>query len=492
MGEKMPHWLTKQADLSPDEVAIETKDGDSLTFSELKINSQRFAQQLASIGVDKGTHVGILSSNHQTMMIALHAISYLGAVAVLLNTRLTRSELQYQVDDGDVAIVIAADSYYEKALELQVKRVISYSDIGRLSKKVVHLQEELDLDDVYTIMYTSGTTGFPKGVIHTYGNHWWSAIGSALNLGVDKHDKWLTVLPMFHVGGLSILIRSVIYGIPVYLLDKFDVQEVLEAIIHKKVSIVSVVTVMLQQIVANIGEYRFPDTFRCMLLGGGPAPTALLEKAKAHHIPVFQSYGMTETSSQIVTLAPKDALAKIGSAGKSLFPAQLKVVTEKPGQIGDIFVKGPMVTSGYYKKPTATEKAIKNGWLATGDLGYLDKDGYLYIADRRKDLIISGGENIYPSEIENILSELADIQEVGVIGQENEQWGEVPVAFIVREKKEVTKENIYAFANTRLARYKVPKEIFFVDELPRNASNKLLRWKLKELLEDPTIHNHTK
>src|SRR5699024_215241 len=238
--------------------------------------------------------------------------------------------------------ILSSHHFYDQAKQIQSSlTVFRFSDIEQLEEKEVSLRCEINLSEPFTIIYTSGTTGKPKGVVHTYGNHWWSAVGSALKLGV-----------------------------------------------HTDVTISSVVTVMLQRLVEVLEEGTYPDHFRCMLLGGGPAPKPLLENAKARNIPVFQSYGMTETSSQIVTLSPQDALNKIGSAGKPLFPAQLKI-DAAPNEVGEIFVKGPMVTSGYFNKPAATAKAFVDGWLATGDLGYVDEAGFLYVVERRTDLIIS-------------------------------------------------------------------------------------------------------
>ncbi|MFD1040181.1 o-succinylbenzoate--CoA ligase [Virgibacillus byunsanensis] len=479
MSETIPHWLTKQAFLAPNKTAIELENGDTISFLELKERSMRFAKQLAQTGISKGDHVGILSTNNVSMVVAIHSLSYLGAVSVMLNTRLTKQELDYQVRDADVTTVLTSEQFKEINFSIPVK---SFFEIEQYLEKPIKLQSVMNLEDTFTIIYTSGTTGFPKGVIHTIGNHWWSSIGSALNLGLDHKDKWLAVLPIFHVGGLSIFIRSVIYGIPVYLVEKFDEKVVHEAILTKGVTIVSVVTVMLHRLGEYLGDNRYPDSFRCMLLGGGPAPKPLLEKAKVQHIPVFQSYGMTETSSQIVTLSPSDALEKLGSSGKPLFPAQLKIDGPK-GDIGEIMVKGAMVTSGYYKNPKATDIAITDGWLSTGDLGFEDKDGFLYVVDRRKDLIISGGENVYPSEIESVLMEMEGINEVGVVGRKDNLWGQVPVAFIVLKDRSVYQDDILVFAEKRLAKYKIPKQIFFVDELPRNASNKLVRAKLENMLD---------
>lgn len=482
MSEIIPHWLTKQAELAPHQLAIELVDGTELTFLELKQRSQTFAKKLARIGVEKGSHVGILSTNGIPMLVSIHALSYLGAVAVLLNTRLTEKELNYQLDDAQASILLTTDQLKDQAFQTNAAMIKSFSEVEKQAAKDVVLQTELNLDDPFSIIYTSGTTGFPKGVVHTYGNHWWSAMGSALNLGIHSNDKWLIPLPLFHVSGLSTSIKSVIYGMPIYLLEKFNVDQAHQAIMTKGVTIASVVTIMVQRLIEKLGEDKYPKAFRCFLLGGGPAPLNLLEKARKMQVPIFQSYGMTETTSQIATLSAHDALQKIGSAGKPLVPAQLKIkpITEND-PIGEIQVNGPMVTKGYFKREDANKKTFKNGWLATGDLGYLDEDGFLYVVDRRSDLIISGGENIYPTEIENVLASMDKVKEVGVTGKPDDTWGEVPVAFVVKEE-EVSVEEIRDYAKDQIAKYKLPKDIYFVEDLPRNASNKLVRNKLKEWL----------
>lgn len=482
MAEVIPHWLSKQAELKPNQVAIELVDGRTMTFKELCHQSKSYAKKLAQFGISKGSHVGVLSTNHQSMVVTIHALSYLGAVIVLLNTKLTARELQYQIDDAEISTLLYLDAQAEKATHIQTNKMKSFTEINSYAEKEQPLQEEINLNEPFTIIYTSGTTGFPKGVIHTYGNHWWSAIGSALNLGLSHEDKWLAVLPFFHVGGLSILLKSAIYGMPVYVMEKFDKSLFQQAIMEKGVTIASVVTVMLQRLLNDLDDKGYPNTFRCMLLGGGPAPEPVLHQAKDASIPVFQSYGLTETSSQIVTLSPPDALQKLGSAGKPLSPAQLKIDADRPNEVGEIYVKGPMVTKGYFKNDEANEKSIRNGWLRTGDLGYLDEEGFLYVVDRRSDLIISGGENVYPSEIESYLMEIPGVSEVGVTGIKHNEWGEVPVAFIVKkEGTSISKNDIINFSKENIASYKRPKDIYFVTELPRNASNKIVRHKLKEL-----------
>ncbi|MFD2208174.1 o-succinylbenzoate--CoA ligase [Virgibacillus halophilus] len=486
MAETIPHWLDKRASLSPNKVAMECEDGTKITFGQLRQEAQQLARKLRNMDIVKGDHVAILSPNHTMMVKVIHALSYLGAVAVLLNTRLTAHELQYQLEDADVKVLIFHEGQAEKACGLQINKKISFSTVMDLVEAKTELHRELTLDDPFTIVYTSGTTGFPKGVVHTYGNHWWSAVSSALNLGLSHDDKWLAVLPYFHVGGLSIFLKSVIYGMPVYVMEKFSADRVHQAIMEKSITIISVVTVMVQSLLERLGGETYPKSLRCMLLGGGPASRSLLQKAQSKHVPIVQSYGMTETSSQIITLSFEDALDKIGSSGKSLFPAQVKIAAaEQSDGVGEILVKGPMVSKGYYKKEAANKETFHDGWLATGDVGFLDDEGFLYVIDRRSDLIISGGENIYPTEVENAIALLEGVQEAGVVGKASAQWGQVPAAFVVKEQgSDITVETIQQQLSSHLAPYKIPKEIYFIESLPRNASNKLMRNKLKEIAKN--------
>src|SRR5699024_10990778 len=222
----IPHWLTKQAALSPEKTALETMDGRQLSFKELKETSTHFAYKLASTGVEPGDRVAMLSENCVDMVIAIHALSYLQAVAVFINTKLTSKEINYQLKASQSMLLLQTKAMQEEK-QIEFSDVYTYEEIWQEGAAVVELAEEISLDMPFTMMFTSGTTGNPKAVLHTYGNHWWSAIGSALNLGLDKQDKWLLPLPMFHVGGLSILIRSVVYGMEIYLLEKYTPEHLL-------------------------------------------------------------------------------------------------------------------------------------------------------------------------------------------------------------------------------------------------------------------------
>lgn len=488
-SETMPNWLVKRADLSPERVALITDDV-TWTFSNLHKFSVSAANKLSALGVKAGDHVAVLMGNRMEFLSLMHGLEYIGAVAVLLNTKLTAHEISWQLKNSESKLVLFDDLFLEK-LDNTPKTVqqLTLAEFINVEEGKAEIRTEYGLNEVHSIIYTSGTTGNPKGVMLSYGNHWWNAISSSLNLGLHTDDCWLCATPLFHVSGLSILMKSVFYGMPVFLIEKFEPSKVNAAIEKYHVTHISVVSQMLVRLVAALGERMYPKSFRCVLLGGGPAPKPLLEVCKEKGIPVYSSYGMTETASQIATLSTEYMLSKLGSAGKPLFPAQLRI--EKDGQeqtaneAGEIVVKGPVVTKGYWKNEEATEKSIVNGWLYTGDIGYLDGDGFLYVLDRRNDLIISGGENIYPAEIEAVILSHQVIEEAGVVGKSDEKWGQVPVAFVKTwDGETVTKEEILSLCKERLAKYKVPVDVIFVEEgLPRNASNKLMRKELRKLLK---------
>lgn len=493
MSQQIPNWLKKRAFLTPERPAL-IFENETLTFWDTYTRAKEMSSKLATISIEQGDFVGVLLRNHPDTVIIFHALQMLGATAVILNNRLTVEELAWQLADSKCTCLLSEEKFAE-TIEALVAKEPAFQIWKKEQLQIeiepateTTIRDEFSLDEVCSIMYTSGTTGFPKGVIQTYGNHWWSAIGSVLNLGLTDKDIWLCNMPLFHISGYSILIRSVVYGMPIVLHDGFNEQKVIEDIRTYQITIMSVVSASLSRIVKELGDERLSEQFRCMLLGGGPASLALLNSCKNSGMPVFQTYGMTETSSQIVTLAPEDSIRKLGSAGKPLFPAQLKIVNrdgieQPPRAEGEIVVKGPNVTTGYLYCEAENADKINDGWLYTGDIGYVDEEGFLYVLDRRADLIISGGENIYPAEIEGVLLSHHAVVDAGVIGMDDERWGQVPVAFVVCDDESVvTEAELTAFCQEKLAKYKLPKKIVFTDSLPRNASNKLLRRSLREQL----------
>jgi o-succinylbenzoate---CoA ligase len=477
----LPNWLMQRAALTPERPALITAQ-HTVTFSDLLERASSTARQLAGLGVGQRDRVALLMRNSLEYVVLMHAIHMRGAILVPINTRLTPSEVAWQVDHAKAKLLIADEANDATAQGALAQRADGFTatTLAESPLPAVPLLERYHLDAVHSILHTSGTSGQPKGAILTFGNVWWSALGSALNLGHHEADRWLACLPMYHIGGLSIPIRSVIYGIPVVLHEGFDAAAVNRAIDEQGVTLISVVAVMLSRLLDERGARAFPATLRCVLLGGGPAPRALLEACAERGVPVVQTYGLTEAASQVATLAPQEALRKLGSAGKPLFPTELRIEQDgqavAAGTTGEIVVRGPTITPGYLNQPVVTAHTLRDGWLHTGDVGYVDAEGYLYVLDRRTDLIISGGENVYPAEVEAVLLAHPDIVEAGVIGVPDAQWGQVPAALIsVRDGVAVNAEAVRTFCRERLARYKVPAYIKVAPSLPRTASGKVLR-----------------
>ena len=509
MTTEIPNWLTHRAAVLPGHPALLAGER-SWSFAELDRLASAMAGGLIARGAAPGERVALLLRSGPAFAGLAHAAPRARVPIVPLNTRLAPAELAWQLADCEARLLLYDEHNAELAraalalmetppeacdvAALVVDQGSKTKDQGsadteplvvRPSSSVDPLRDTIDLADVFAIIYTSGTTGRPKGAMLTYGNFWWSALGSALNLGSHADDRWLAVLPLFHVGGLSILVRAAIYGITAIVHQSFDPAAVNRAIDEQSVTIVSAVSAMLQRMLDDSGDRRYPPTLRCVLLGGGPAPRPLLDACAARGVPVVQTYGLTETASQVATLAPADALRKLGSAGKPLFPTELRVVRDgaaaPSGTVGEIQVRGPTVMRGYVNRPEATAQALADGWLHTGDLGYLDDEGYLYVASRRDDLIVSGGENVYPAEVEAVLLSHPAIEEAAVLGAPDERWGQVPVAFVkLRAGVTADESTAIAFCRERLAGYKVPKRVRFVDALPRNAGGKVLRNALRE------------
>lgn len=519
MPQTMPGWLRQRAALTPGRLALVAGSGSGtgwparLSFAELDRRVGEVAGGLIALGVQPGDRIGVLMSNSLDLACLMHAIPRLGAILVPLNIRLTWAELEPQAREAGVRLLIHGDDTAPLAGSARDDMRLAAADIPRGTYVP---GGQVDLDTVHSIIYTSGTTGWPKGAMLTHGNFWWSATGSALNLGHRIDDRWLACMPLFHVGGLSILLRSVIYGIPAIVQAGFDPAAVNQAIEEEGVTIVSVVATMLRRMLEERSGKKYPDSLRCVLLGGGPAPRPLLEACASLCVPVVQTYGLTETASQVVTLAPEDALRKLGSAGKPLFPMELRIEetrvsgSEGTGSLaprreqprpprpgGEILVRGPSVFSGYLNQPAATAKTVRDGWLHTGDLGYLDDEGYLYVLDRREDLIISGGENVYPAEVEAALLAHPSVLDAGVYGIADPEWGQtVAAAVVLRETpagqpvssssryQAVDIDEIVAVCRERLAGYKVPRQVRVVDALPRNSGGKILRRLLRESEEE--------
>lgn len=506
---KFPNWLSQRALQKKDAIAIIFKSAseqevERWTYAELESEVNDWVDRLQSLGIKSGDRIGLLLSNHPRYVMIVHALVKCEAIAVFLNIRLTAKELRWQIEASQAEYLLYDEvtKLTANGLDKKIARLVfvdfphppAPSPIGRGGERFLFLspvkretrgKELIDLENIQGIFYTSGTTGKPKAVPLTYSNHFHSAIASALNLGVEANDNWLLCLPMFHVGGLAIAWRSVINGTKITLLPKFDEQGILNAIASEQVTLISLVPTMLSRLL-NHPQWQNLQKLRAILLGGAPTSPELIAQCRQLNLPIMPTYGMTETASQITTLLPHQVPIKQGSSGLPLFGNRLRIVDDHlqdldAGAIGQILVQGASVMHGYLHQFEKTP--IQDGWLHTGDLGCLDDEGYLYVVSRRSDLIISGGENIYPTEIEAILLTHPHIHEACIVGISDREWGQIVAAVIVT-KTQLSLQEIRDFCEQNaLARFKLPKSIYIWESLPKTASGKLLRQEICDRIE---------
>ena len=468
------NWLLKQAATQPNQIAID--DGNErLSFAELKKQVEVLVGKIDHL--NPGSRVGLLATNTLMSYKLALAIMCSGRTIVWLNWRLAGEELERQIKDSGLQLCLVENSLWRSGMTNPFK---SYSAFLITNADPGELIPVFKSDWVASIMYTSGTTGKPKGVLQTFGNHFYSAVSSALNLGLSSADKWLCVAPIFHISGFSIIMRGLIYGMTVRLVEKFRAEEIERILANETVTIMSVVPFMLKKLIQqqNKTNTHYNSAFRCMLLGGGTIDQETLEICLQRSIPVFQCYGMTETCSQIIALRSADALLKLGSVGQPLFSTQLKLSKD-----GEILLKTPALTPGYLNLPDKLPSKMIDGLYRTGDIGHLDKEGYLYIDGRADEMLISGGENIFPQEVEQVYQRYPQINEIAVVGQNDSVWGQVPVAFVVSDRR-LSTTKLMNYGYEHLARYKVPQHYIFVSELPKNASGKIRRFMLREKLNN--------
>ncbi len=439
-------WLTRAAAQRPEQTALRTPRG-SCSYAQLHAAARAGAERLRERGAVAGTRVAIALPGGLELAEALHACLLLGAVAVPVDLRLARAEREL--------ICTGCEILVEEPLG-EGRGAGAPAAAGALSTH--------DLDATAVVIHTSGTTASPRPVELTYGNLLWSALGSAVALGADPCERWLCALPVSHVGGLSILLRSTIGATTAIVHERFEVDRVLDALDREQVTLVSLVARTLTRLL-DAGLAR-PPALRCALTGGGHVAPALVERALAAGVPVSLTYGLTESCSQVTTTPVAEIDPDRASAGPPLFCTRVRIAPDD-----EILVRGPTV---------APAAAAPDGWLRTGDLGSLDARGRLRVTGRKADTIVSGGENVAPAEVEAVLEAHPGIREAAVLGRPDPRWGEAVTAIVVaRPGIELEAEELRAHCAGALAPFKVPKHLLITDEpLPRTRSGKLLRREL--------------
>ncbi len=482
-------WLKARAAATPSAAAL-MAGGRVYTYGQLDELASCLCANLLHENMMPGDHVGLLMPNAPVAVVAVFALARLGAVLVPLNTRLTPGEVAWQLQRADCAHLLCAESLAATGRVAAGERLPIHliPDGGDefaawLAARPARATDRLPAErpTLQAIVFTSGTTGFPKGAMISYANHFWSAVGSAFKLGIRPDDRWLACLPLYHVGGLAILWRSCLYGTAVILHDGFRPAAILDSLAHDGATIVSLVPTMLQRLLdAGLSAATAP-ALRLILLGGAATDPSLLAEAADAGLPVAVTYGLTEATSQVATMMPSDARAKPGSAGRPLLFTRVDVVDDAghpaaANTPGEIVVSGPTVMAGYYGDAEATAAVLRDGRLHTGDVGTLDHDGDLWLLDRRGDLIVSGGENVYPAEVERVLRAHPAVAAACVVGLPHAEWGRQVAAMVVlREQATLTEAELVAHCRRELAGYKLPRHITFVEALPLTGSGKVQR-----------------
>jgi fatty-acyl-CoA synthase len=491
-------WLGKRARLSPNKTAIiDTITGQEFTYRQWNEQANRTANYLVNeLGIGKGDRVAVLAMNCQEYLDIWFACGKIGAVLQNLNWRLAVPELIAIIQDaGPQALVYGGDFTaqvnrlrprlsgvrYFVALDAQADpgdRLLAARDEQPARPPE---EPELDWDDPWVICYTGGTTGLPKGAILTHGNITWNAVNTVTSWGLRPDDVAILNAPLFHTGGLNVFTAPLVHlGGTSILCRGFDVEQVFDLIENAGVTLffgVPTMFIMMQQ------HPRWDDVdfggCRIVISGGAPCPRPVFERFWAKGVDFKTGYGLTEAGPNTFWLPPEDVRRKPGAVGFPLMHIDVKLIGEdgqacEPDQVGELLIRGPHVTPGYWNNPAATAQAIRDGWLHTGDLAVQDGEGYITIVGRSKEMFISGGENVYPAEVESVMYGHPAVAEAALIGVPHETWGEVGHAFVVvRAGAQLTEEELLSYLRERLAAYKIPKIVSFLDELPKTGAGKI-------------------
>jgi o-succinylbenzoate---CoA ligase len=511
----MQDWLSARAQATPDALALITED--RITFGWFNDHVAHLCATLVKSGVQSGQIVAVLAKNDVTYVALIFALHRLNAILLPLNLRLTPAELTFQLDQTDCSLVICTSDTVSLAAQLaaSARHIFIHAThspdphvqpLHFDSRNADYQTGTIQLENPAAIVFTSGTSGTPKGAVLTAGNFFYSAMSSAYHLGTLPDDRWLCVLPLFHVGGLSMIYRACLHGVPVILHERFDAEKVNHTLTHEPVSLVSLVPTMLYRLL-EIKQGAWHPQLRCVLLGGAATPPELVARCAEQNIPIATTYGLTEAASQVAT-SPLMASTKVplpakrGGArggdketleghyvGRPLLFTSVRIVDDSgqslpPNTPGEIAVRGLTVMQSYYARPEATAKTLRDSELFTGDMGYLDTEGNLYLLQRRSDLILSGGENVYPAEVESVLKQHPAVQDACVVGVPHPEWGQqVAAAIVLKPATLLTDDELLAFTREKLARYKQPRRILFVDALPMTGSGKIQRAAVQAMFE---------
>jgi fatty-acyl-CoA synthase len=496
MSMNVGHWLDRWAQYTPEAVAlVDDATGRRFSYGAFASRVERLAGALQQcLNVQPGDRVGILAYNSTDVLELMFAVARLGAIFVPVNYRLAGPEIAYILDDAGVSVLFYGPEFQNQVAALN----------GPALRHRVAMAENYELllaaglaaplvasaaDDPLVILYTSGTTGQPKGAILTHGSITWNATNTEIGWDLRRDDVALVNAPFFHTGGLNVLSTPLLHrGGRLVVMRAFDASRALTLIGEEGCTVVFGVPTMFQLMLespifagVDLSPLRFAIT------GGAPCPIPLIAAYAARGVVFKQGYGLTEAGPNCFTLDAKDAIRKAGTVGFPNFYVDVRLVDETgtdvaDGDVGELWVKGPHLFAGYWGNPEATAGTLQDGWLKTGDLVNRDDEGYFSIVDRKKDLIISGGENIYPAELERLLMSHPEIADVAVIGVPDAKWGEVGRAFVVLQSGHHLKEgDVLDFLSGRVARFKLPKQVHIVEALPRNAGGKVQKALLRQL-----------
>jgi fatty-acyl-CoA synthase len=486
-------WIRNRSRITPDQTAvIEGETGERWSYQDLELRAENLAKYLYQLGIRKGDRVAILAPNHVCYFDYLFACGKLGALLVPLNWRLSVHELTYILNDCEPKILGYHTQWESMAQKLPVPLTIrvngpeyeeklqSGTAIGL--EQIPESEHEVQGSDPLLIIYTGGTTGNPKGVVLTHDNIWWNAINTVLSWNLNARDITPTFLPMFHTGGLNALsIPVLLIGGTVVLAREFSAEKAIQLINQYHCTIILMVPTMYQMMIQSdrFKDAHFP-TVHTFLSGGAPCPLNIYQAFEAKGIYFKEGYGLTEAGPNNFYIDPAKARVKKGSVGTPMMYNRVKLIgingeeNVPPGEVGEILIQGKHVFSHYWNNPEATTEALTDGWLHSGDLGRQDTEGYYYIVGRKKDMIITGGENVYPLEVEHVICSHPEVEEAAVIGLPDEKWGEVVTAVVVpRLGVSLTEEVLKAYCYERLGRYKVPKKIVFTEQLPKTPVGKI-------------------